>query len=347
MNLPSARSLDPTPIGIGVVLLVVLLFYGAFNVGDLPLVGHGTTYSAAFSEAAGLKPGNDVLVGGVKVGEVEEVALEDTTVRVEFTVDGARVGDDPRLSIGIGTLLGNKYLDLEPAGSGRWDPGDQIPLERTTAPYDVVPAFADLTETVQQIDTDQLATAFTTLADTFRGAPPHLRGAVDGLSRLSGTIASRDAALSELLAHTEAVSGVLADRRTQLTTLLGDGSLLLQELAARRAAVSELLRASEDLAVQLRGLVDDNERAIGPALAQLTTVTGILERNRDDLDQFLALIYPTTRMLVDSTGQGPWFDGILGGMTPVPEVPGLPVVAPAAAPRTLGELLGIPSGTGS
>lgn len=343
--LRDARSVDPMPIGIAFIALVVLLFYVAFNIGNLPFLGGGTTYSAAFSEAAGLKSGNDVMVGGVKVGEVEKVSLDGQAVRVEFAVEDVRIGDEPRLTIGIGTLLGNKYLDLEPTGDGRWDPEEEIPLESTTAPYDIVPAFADLTETVQEIDTAQVAEAFTTLADTFRDAPPHVRGALDGMSRLSVSISSRDSALSELLTHMESVTGTLAERRTQLTALMGDGSLLLQEIEAREQAISELLVSTSDLSVQLRGLVDDNEAVIGPALTQLRQVTDILVANQAELAEFLDLIYPTTRMLVDTTGAGPWFDGILGGVTPVPEIPGLPVGLPVpTAPQTLGELLGIPPG---
>jgi phospholipid/cholesterol/gamma-HCH transport system substrate-binding protein len=338
-----ARSLNPLPIGIGFIALVAVLLYTAMNVGNLPVLGSGTTYSAAFSEAAGLQRGNDVMVGGVKVGDVDKVELEGTHVRVEFSVKGARVGSAPELTIGIGTLLGNKFLDLQPTGEGSWDPDEQIPLERTTSPYDVVEAFADLTTTVQEIDTAQLAEAFTTMADTFRDAPPHLRGALDGLSRMSASISSRDAALSELLAHTESVTQVLADRRTQLTTLMGDGSLLLQEIEVREQEISRLLTATADLSVQLSGVVDDNAAIIGPALAQLRDVTTILEENRANLDEFLQLIYPTTRVLVDTTASGPWFDGILGGVTPIPNVPGLPPLAPVDAPRTLGDLLGIPS----
>jgi phospholipid/cholesterol/gamma-HCH transport system substrate-binding protein len=345
VSLRQARALDPLPIGIGVIALVVLLFWVAFNLGRMPLLGGGTTYTAAFSEAAGLQAGNDVLVGGIKVGEVQEVALDGTVVRVAFTVDGARVGSDPELTIGIGTLLGNKFLDLAPSGDGEWEPDEQIPLERTTAPYDVIPAFADLTGTIQQIDTAQVAEAFTTLADTFRDAPPHLRGALDGMSRLATSITSRDTALAQLLAHAESVTGTLAERREQLTTLMGDGSLLLQEIDAREQVISDLLVSTAHLAEQLRGLVRDNEAVIGPALQQLREVTSILVDYRAELEEFLHLIYPTTRMLVDTTGAGPWFDGILGGVTPVPEIEGLPVIGPVMdTPRTLGELLGIPSG---
>ncbi len=39
-----------------------------FDSDDLPIIGGGTGYTAYFTEAAGLKPGNEVRVAGVKVG---------------------------------------------------------------------------------------------------------------------------------------------------------------------------------------------------------------------------------------------------------------------------------------
>ena len=66
------------------------------------------------------------------------------------------------------------------------------------------------------IDTDQLATALDTVANTFRDSPEEVRAAVDGLGRLSRTVASRDAQLRELLEHANGVTGVLADRNEEL-----------------------------------------------------------------------------------------------------------------------------------
>lgn len=339
----SARALDPRPIGAVFIVVVVLAMFTALNVRDLPFVGAGDEYSAAFTEAAGLRAGNDVRVGGVKVGRVEEVRLDGTQVRVAFAVEDVRLSDQTRALIEIGTLLGNKYLTLQPGDGTELEPGAHIPLERTTAPYDIVPAFADLTETVQEIDTAKLAQAFTTLADTFRDAPPHVRGALDGISRLSETLVSRDAALSELLDSTEGLTEVLAGRRTELTTLMGDGSLLLQELDARQQSIEQLLAATTRLARELSGLVDDNEAVIGPALADLKKVGTVLAANSANLSKSIEMLLPTTRALIDTVGTGPWYDAILENMTFIPDVPGLEPTAPAApgTARTLGELLGV------
>jgi len=127
-------------------------------------------------------------------------------------------------------------------------------VSRTTAPYDVQQALGTLSDTVDAIDTDQLARAFDTLASTFAGTPADLRASVTGLSRLSTTIASRDNQLRTLLARTRSVSGVLAARNGDISALLADPS---PQDAVRRGAERFTWEAnSAALFDHLTGLVD-------------------------------------------------------------------------------------------
>ena len=128
------------------------------------------------------------------------------------------------------------------------------------------PAFTELTQKIDTIDTTQLAKAFSTLADTFRNTPSSVHTVLTGLSRISDTIASRDQALRTLLARANEVTGVLADRDKALQQIFTDGGLLLDELNARRDAIHSLLVNTTTLSVQLEGLVSDNQKTIGPLL---------------------------------------------------------------------------------
>ena len=108
--------------------------------------------------------------------------------------------------------------------------------DRTVTPFDIYPAFTKLSRTIQDLDTKSLSKSFEVLAQDFQGTPNEVRPVIDGLSRLSDTIASRDAALQELLARTNQVTGTLAARDQDLTQLIRDGNLLLEELNARTSS---------------------------------------------------------------------------------------------------------------
>ena len=311
----SFRKRDPVKIGVSGLLALVLAFLLALNFQSLPLIG-GKTYQANFSEAAGLQSGNEVRMAGVKVGQVKDVELEGDHVAVSFQVDDGWVGDNSTAAIKIKTLLGQKYLSLDSRGQHEQSTSDPIPVQRTTAPYDVIQAFSGLSNQLGAIDTNQLAQSFRTISDTFSQTPGQVRGAVNGLSALSQTIASRDQQLKQLLDNTSAVSKTVADRNGEFQKLLKDGNLLLQELQARRAAIHQLLQGTQALSTQLTGLVNDNQAQLGPTLQQLDQVTKLLQQNQNNLDHSIRSFAPFTRVFANVLGNGRWFDTYICGLLP-------------------------------
>ena len=312
------------PVLIGVIGLVVLAIvgFGAYFADDLPLIGGGTTYAADFTEAAGLVSGNQVVVAGVKVGDVTGVGLAGDHVRVTFRVKGVWIGNASTAAIKIRTLLGEKFLAIDPLGTANQNPSQDIPTNRTVSPYDVTAALSGLASTVGQINTQQLAQSFEALATTFAGTPPQLHQALTGLSALSQTIASRDNQLAQLLANTQHVTATLADDDTQFQTLLVDGNELLAELESRRDTIHSLLTGTQALATQLSGLVADDNAQLGPMLASLDQVTAVLQRNQDNLTKALALAGPYYRMVGNTLGNGRWMDAYLCDLVPPSYAPG-------------------------
>jgi phospholipid/cholesterol/gamma-HCH transport system substrate-binding protein len=309
---------DRNPVTIGAISLTVIavLVLLAFNAQSLPIIGGGTLYQAYFSEAAGLKPDDPVRVAGVKVGKVDSLSLEHGAVLVTFRVKHAFLGNGTEAAIKIETVLGAKYLQLVPIGQSELDPDKPIPQSRTASPYDVVQAFSDLSTTIDQIDTSQLASSFEVLSQTFADTPDDVRTSLQGLARLSTTISSRDAQLQQLLAATKSVTQVLADRNGEFTQLILDSNTLLQEVQARRQLIDQILANTQRLAQQLSGLVADNRQALTPALQQLSTVTDILSRNRAALGRTVANLAPFVRVFANTLGNGRWFDSFVENLIP-------------------------------
>jgi phospholipid/cholesterol/gamma-HCH transport system substrate-binding protein len=304
------RERNPLPIGAIGLLVILAMLLLAFNAGKLPFLNGGKTYTADFADAAGLKKGDDVRIAGVKVGQVTSVGLEGAKVVVDMRVDtDVPVGADTEAEIKIKTLLGQKYVALTPAGPGALR--EPIPLGRTTTPLDVTQAFQGLGARAGKIDTTQLAKAFDTIAETFKDTPPYVQSSLEGLRRLSTTIASRDQALKALLDRANSVTGTLAARDAQVAQLIDDSNLVLKTVYNQRVVVHQLLVHTAEVSRQLSGLVRENRAVIGPALANLDKTLTILRRNQDDLDATIHLAAPFIRDFTDVLGNGRWFETVL------------------------------------
>jgi len=221
-----------------------------------------------------------------------------------------------------------------PRGSTELDPDKPIPVDRTASPYDVVEAFADLSTTVEQLDTTQLANSFEVLSQTFADTPDEVRTSLEGLARLSDTISSRDAQLGQLLTATRQVSQVLADRNGEFTQLIVDSNTLLTEVQRRRELIDSILTSTQQLSKQLSGLVADNREALTPALQQLSTVTDILSRNRAALAQTVNNLAPFVRVFTNTLGNGRWFDSFVDNLLPA-VVGGIVCGSPGQSPAPL------------
>lgn len=312
----SFRARDPLPIGIAGVLAIGLALVASFNAAALPFIGGGDSYAASFSEAGGLRTGDEVRIAGVRVGKVTDVELAGNRVDVGFRItEDVSFGPDSGASIRMKTLLGQKYISLEPKGRGQMAEGTKIPLSRTVSSYDIVNAFSDLTETTERIDTDQLAASLDTMAKEFHDTPANVKTALDGLTRLSRTISSRDTELKALLKASNSVTGTLAEQNKVIEKIIVDGDLLLAELYERRDAIHTLFTNTSAMAVQITGLVRDNRAQLGPALTQLNGVLDTLRKHEADLTRTIEAMAPFTRVFASTLGTGHWFDTYIQNLT--------------------------------
>jgi phospholipid/cholesterol/gamma-HCH transport system substrate-binding protein len=317
------RERNPVVIGAISISVIVLMLLAAFRAQDLPLIGGGARYTAAFTEAGGLKPEDEVRIAGVRVGKVESIELDGAQVKVTFRVKtDSSFGTETGAAIKVKTVLGAMYLALEPEGSGQLEESEQIPVERTSSPFDVVEAFSGLADTAEAIDTDELAAGLTTLADLTRNTPEEFRGALAGVSALSANLAAKNDQINSLLTNLDRVTTVLSDRDQDIIKLMQDSDVLFQALVARRDAVHNLLVATTTLSTELTALVRDTREDLKPALTQLESVVAVLNKNEDNIDSSLRLMAPFYRVFANTLGTGPWFDTYIQNLPPVPGAAG-------------------------
>jgi len=318
---------DARTLRLGLVTLVTmaLIMAATFNLSKFPGFG-GTTFSAEFDDASGIRRGNVVQVGGIRSGRVSSVELVDERVLVTFEVDkDVELGSQTSASVEVLNLLGEKYLRVEPAGAGDLDPATPIPLERTESAYDIIGVFGDLTRTTEQIDTEQLKRAFDVLGETVDAAAPEIADSFDGLTRLSQTVASRDEELQRLFRASRGVTEVLADRSEDLVTLMGSADLVFEELTKRKDAIHRLLVNARELALELRGLATDNQAQMAPALAQVDDLLDTLISREKELKATLNAFGPYVSILGNIIGTGPWFDAYAVNLLAIPTGEFVPV----------------------
>ncbi|WP_203337271.1 MCE family protein [Nocardioides limicola] len=315
------RERNPILVGAASIAVLSTLMLAAFRADDLPVIGGGDTYYAAFSEAGGLKVDDTVRIAGVRVGKVSEIELDGDQVMVGFRIrTKSDFGTESRAAIKVNTILGQMYMALEPAGDGQLAKGAVIPVERTTSSYDVVQAFTGFAEVAEEIDTDQLAAALHTLADLTENTPAEFRAALDGVSRLSQNIAAKDAEINTLLKNLRIVSGVLHERDQDIIGLMEDADVLFRALVARRDSIHNLLVATSQLSRELTSLVRDSREDLKPALTHLDNVVEVLLKNQDNLDNSLRLMGPFYRVFANTLGNGPWFDTYIQNWPFVPQI---------------------------
>ncbi len=113
------RNVIETVLG-AVVLLVAVVFlgfsYSSANVGDVS----GYNITADFTGIGGLNIGDPVQISGVKIGTVSKIELkpDDYKARVTMEIDDkVKLSDDTSAFISSASLLGGKYMELQPGGS--------------------------------------------------------------------------------------------------------------------------------------------------------------------------------------------------------------------------------------
>ena len=106
-------------VGLFVLAALASIAYLSLRVGGLDLGSEPTmTIVATFDDIGGLKPRSQVSIGGVKVGRVRAIGLDEALrARVELEVPAElQLPIDTIAGIRTSGLLGDQFIALEPGG---------------------------------------------------------------------------------------------------------------------------------------------------------------------------------------------------------------------------------------
>jgi phospholipid/cholesterol/gamma-HCH transport system substrate-binding protein len=282
----------------------------SINLGNLPFVNSTTTYYADFANADGLASGDDVRVEGITVGSVNSVSVQGDHVHVSFDIKSdIDLGGQSRATIEVATVLGNLFMQVESAGPGHLAGGATIPESRTVVPYSLLGALNAFGEFSQKTNIPTLQRSLRTLASTIAGiAPGDARAALDGLAKVSGTLAAKQRQVSDVLSAAQSIVQTLNKNSGALVGLLVQGQEFLHLVVQRHALVDQLLRDTARLGNQLRALMQHNREQLNSFLSSIDTVSGLLVREKQQLQRSIVYLGQFGVNITNVTGSGPWLD---------------------------------------
>jgi phospholipid/cholesterol/gamma-HCH transport system substrate-binding protein len=282
---------ERNPVIIGIIAAVVM---AVVTVGGLSIQGSslrgGYTLTAQFEDAAGLRPGDDIFIAGVRAGSVASVDIVKDHVEVVLSVNGHELPSETRAKIVVRTLVGSRGIELATQGdyTDLLSDGDVIPMERTDLPIDA-PEFGDVSEELlSETNSEALNELLVSLTDVTRGQREEVAALIQGGNRVTRVINEQERDIRDLLTSLAEVSTVLNSQSSQIITIIDDFGSTLRTLRARRADLKRFFRQTNTTAATAADLVGRERRKLDSILTDVHEVTQVLSRNQMSLAEALA-----------------------------------------------------------
>jgi phospholipid/cholesterol/gamma-HCH transport system substrate-binding protein len=285
-------SMDPVLVRriLGTASVVLLLALSAL-VLDLRFAPPSGSYEVTADlgrAGSGLRPGNDVKVRGVNVGEVSEVFYEEGRARAVLTMQPEPhlpPPDELELVVTAKTLLGEKQVEIsfpdETFGAEPvLEPGDVIVASRE--PTELSEAIDAMVPFVEAIDPHDLATIVDTLGSQ-QGEGERIAENLE-LSQEMFAFGARtpDDSLERLRAFAD-ISEALApatDDLGRMNRALPEATALLTE---RQAEIRSNLETVSRAATTLSAFLEVEEDTISRFLTTSQVVGDVIERQQDEI----------------------------------------------------------------
>ncbi|MEU4525986.1 MlaD family protein [Amycolatopsis sp. NPDC024027] len=329
------RSFVPSLLKLAVFAVVTVLFTGilAATIANTNF-GETSGYLAKFTDASGLKEGDDVRIAGVKVGQVDTIEVvegERNLAEVRFDVEHAyRLPETVTATIKYRNLVGQRYLALgtDVPGDKALPEGGTIPPERTKPALNLTVlfnGFKPLFKALSPKDVNQLSAE---IISVFQGEGGTITSLLRHTASLTSAIASKDQVIGQVIANLNTVLGTVNARGPQLGDLIEQTQKLVSGLAEQRKPIGDAVSALGDLAVSTTGLLADARPALKDDVARL----GVLSQNLGDsgelLNHLLEVLPGNLEKFTRTLSYGSWFNYYLCGITGTIGISSLDITLP-------------------
>ncbi len=254
-------------VGVTVLLAVLTLILGVSWLKDLSLAQSKRTWKVEFPETGGLASSDEVLVNGMRKGEVRSMSLKGDRVLVELQLaKEITITRDTKVAIRNVGLMGEKVIavDLRTSGSP-YSTSDVIPGIYEKGIGEV---FAQLSETVDAVS--DLSIQMRNVAAMF-SSEGKITNTIENFNRTSEELrlavsenrASLRSTLSDFAAASKTAKSLTSDREQQLRQTLDH----FASAAERLDALSGRLDSLRAVIQTVSGKVERGEGTLGKLVA--------------------------------------------------------------------------------
>ncbi len=281
--------------------------------------GERTSYTARFTDAAGLLRGDDVRIAGVVVGAVEDIEIVDQRIaEVSFSVaEAQQVPASVTAGILYKNLIGQRFLSLEQGvgPTGVLEPGGTIGEDRTRGPLNLTTLFNGFKPLFTALDPQQVNQLSFEIIEVLQGQGGTVTSLLASTSSLTHEIADRDAVIGQVIDNLNAVLETVNARDEQLSELVISLQQLVSGLAEDREPIGEALGSIAELTDVTAGFVGEARPALRDDIAALGDLSDNLDANADVVESFLQNWPGKLNTITRAATYGSWFQFYLCGLT--------------------------------
>ncbi|MGV0852403.1 MlaD family protein [Mycolicibacterium phlei] len=285
--------------GLIVFLAVCLaLIWTVFVTLQRKVDGDTHSYSAVFTDASGLKIGDEVRMAGVKVGRVDGISLDGTTAKVDFRVQAEqKLYGNTKAGIIYQNIIGQRYLGLslgDHSDPRVLPPGSVIPVERTEPSFDISALLNGFEPLFALLNPEQVDNLTTAIVRSLQGDTGAITTMIAETTRLAESYSGTDAILDGVLTHLNTVVASLAARDGSLRGTIDAAETMFDGFAARRREFIDSLDQAAIVGQRLAGVIDDVQPDMREWLAR---EPGFAKHFMDDKQGFEYMAFNTPLML--------------------------------------------------
>jgi len=280
--------------------------------------GDRLTYTARFTDASCLLPGDDVRIAGVVVGSVEDVRIADRRfAEVEFSV----AADQPlpasvQASILYRNLIGQRYLALEQGAGPTGEtlpPGGTIPVERTRPPLNLTVLFNGFKPLLTALDPEQVNQLAFEIIQVLQGQGGTVKSLLAHTASLTNTLADRDEVIGQVIDNLNAVLDTVNARDEQLSELISSLQALVSGLAEDREPIGEAIVSIGELTHVTADLLEDARPPLKDDIRLLGELAENLNAQDEHLERTIRNLPPKLKKVIRAGSYGSWFNFYLCG----------------------------------